>query len=169
MKANYNLYDNYNLDYLQTEAMEILSGHGIDDPTDTELWDVIYHLDSLERKAAYDELRNVFNGKFLAVGTCGRWNGTFAGGFIFETFDELMARFSNCDYIKLWMENGHFYVKGSHHDGIDEVEVKRITGKGEIYYANWDYGPVTDKRTEREVHAKMFADSHYTHLIKLED
>ena len=70
---------------------EILSGQGIDDPTDKELWDVIYHLDSLEREAAYDELRNVFNGKFLAVGTCGRWIGNFAGGFIFETFDELLA------------------------------------------------------------------------------
>ena len=77
-----------------------------------------------------------------------------------------MARFEHCDYIKIWMENGHFYVKGSHHDGTDEVEVKEITDRGNDYYDNWNYG--SDNRTEREVHHKMFTNSHYTHLIKWE-
>ena len=165
---NYVFYDNYNLYELKDEARENLAEmKDNDNPSESEIWDEIYILDDFNRDDARAELRPIFNGKFLAVGTCGRWNGTFAGGFIFETFDELMARFSHCDYIKLWMENGHFFVKGAHHDGTDEVEVKRITGKGENYYDNWNFG--TDNRTKREVHAKMFSDSHYTHLIKLED
>lgn len=164
---NYVFYDNYNLDELEDEAREHLAENEDNyDPSDSEIWDEIYLLDKFNIDAARAELRPIFNGKYLAVGTCGRWNGTFAGGFIFETFEDLMARFEHCDYIKIWLENGRFYVKGSHHDGTDEVEVKEITDRGNDYYDNWNYG--SDNRTEREVHRKMFTDSHYTHLIKWE-
>lgn len=163
---NYVFYDNYNLENLEEEARDELTERGNSDPSDSEVWDEIYLLDEWNRDDARADLRSIFNGKYLAVGTCGRWYGIYPGGFIFETFEELMSRFGCCDFIKIWLENGRLYVKGSHHDGTDEVEVKEITERGERYYDNWSYG--SNDRTEREVHWKMFKDSHYTHLIKWE-
>ena len=158
------IYDNYDLDY--DGAKEYLHEQGNEDPTESEIWAEANFQDEINWYEIKAELENVFNdGNFLAVGTCGRWNGNFAGGFIFETFQELMNHFSDCDYIKFWDENGHFYLKGTHHDGTHHVEIKEITKKGKDYYDNWDFGPITDKRTEMEIHKKMFSDSHYTKLI----
>lgn len=166
---NYVFYDNYDLDDFYEDAkQELIDNYDNEDPSESEIWDEIYRMDEFNRDDAYEELGQIFNnGKFLAVGTCGRWNGTFSGGFIFENLKELMGYFTDCAYIKIWMENNHFFVKGTHHDGVDEVEVKEITKRGEGYYDNWSHG--TDNRTERGVHRKMFTNSHYTHLIKSED
>lgn len=167
MKTNYTFYDNYNLEELEEEARENLAEmKENDDPSDSEVWDEIYLLDEWNRDDAWAELDDIFNGNYLAIGTCGRWDGTYDGGFVFKTFKELMSRFEDCVYFKIWIENNHFYVKGSHHDGTDMVEVKEITERGFQYYENWNYG--SDDRTEREVHRKMFTNSHYTHLIKWE-
>ena len=167
MKTNYVFYDNYNLEELEEEARENLAEmKENDDPSESEIWDEIYILDDFNREDAWAELDDIFNGNYLAIGTCGRWDGTYDGGFVFKTFKELMSRFEDCVYFKIWIENNHFYVKGSHHDGTDMVEVKEITERGFQYYENWNYG--SDDRTEREVHRKMFTNSHYTHLIKWE-
>lgn len=167
MKTNYVFYDNYNLDELEEEARYNLAEmKENDDPSESEIWDEIYILDDFNREDAWAELDDIFNGNYLAIGTCGRWDGTYDGGFVFKTFKELMSRFEDCVYFKIWIENNHFYVKGSHHDGTDTVEVKEITERGFQYYENWNYG--SDDRTEREVHRKMFTNSHYTHLIKWE-
>ena len=169
MKTNYVFYDNYNLDELEEEARESLLINDEDlteeDITDDMIWEEIYFIDDINREETWAELDNIFNGNYLAVGTCGRWDGTYDGGFVFKTFKELMSRFEHCVYFKIWIDNNHFYVEGSHHDGTDMVEVKEITDRGFQYYENWNYG--YDKRTEREVHRKMFSDSHYTHLIKI--
>lgn len=167
MKTNYTFYDNYNLEELEEEARENLAEmKENDNPSDSEVWDEIYLIDEWNRDDAWAELNGIFNGNYLAIGTCGRWDGTYDGGFVFKTFKELMSRFEDCVYFKIWIENNHFYVKGSHHDGTDMVEVKEITERGLQYYENWNYG--SDDRTEREVHRKMFTNSHYTHLIKWE-
>ena len=159
------IYNNYDLDDYEADAKEMLEANGIEDPCERQIWDEIYEMDAEYWEDEKGNLREIFdNGKFLAVGTCGRWNGNFAGGFIFDSFAGLMSHFSDCDYIKLRDENGHFYIQGSHHDGTHSVEIKRITQKGNDYYENWNFN-WGDKRTEREVHTKMFSDSHYTNLI----
>lgn len=162
------IYDNYNLDEMWDDAKEsILENTGDANPSDQEIWDEISWYDGNYWDEAKEEMKRVFdNGKFLAVGTCGLWNGNFAGGFIFDSFDELMEHFRDCEYFKFWDENGHFYMKGTHHDGTHIVEIKRITKKGEDYYWNWDmYCIPNDNRSKQEVHKKMFKDSHYTNLI----
>lgn len=160
------MYDNYNLETMYEDAKEnIFENTGEDNPTDDQIWDEIYQMDEWNRDDFRTEMEKILDGSvFLAIGTCGRWNGTFPGGFLFETFNELFDRFSDCQYFKIWDENGHLFLKGSHHDGTDEVEIKRVTERGENYFANWEYN-WGDKRTEREVHWKMFNDSHYTNLI----
>jgi len=161
------IYDNYNLDEMYDDCRQYLIDEGIDDdPPDDAVWQEIWATDSFYWEEEEGKLREVFdNGDFIAVGTCGRWDGTYAGGFVFDNFNSLMGRFRDCDYIRIWDENGHFYVKGSHHDGTHFVEVKEITDKGNQYYDNWNWSGGNDKRTRREVHKRMFNDSHYTHLI----
>ena len=75
-----------------------------------------------------------------------------------------MSHFKDCEYFKIWDENGHLYMNGTHHDGTHSIEIKKVTQNGEKYYDNWNFKPF-DKRTLQTVHRKMFEDSHYTHLI----
>ena len=160
------IYDNYDiLEKYEEEARYNLNERDIKDPSDDEIYNECWELNQWEWEEEEQRLEDVFNGsdKFLAVGTCGRWDGNFAGGFIFSTLNELMSHFKDCDYKKIWDENGHFYMKGSHHDGTDSVEIKRLTDKGCSYYENWEYG--SDNRTERQVHEKLFNNSHYSNLI----
>ena len=160
------IYDNYNLDEMYDDCKQYLIDEGIyDDPCDDAVWQEIWATDSFYWEEEESRLKEVFdNGDFIAVGTCGRWDGNFAGGFIFDSFNELMKRFRDCDYLRFWDENGHFFVRGSHHDGTHSIEIKEITEKGKRYYDNWNYN-FNNERTEREVHKRMFNDSHYTRLI----
>lgn len=157
------IYDNYNLkksypdDDLREELAETQERQ-INEITDNEIEEERYFLDYLNWQNIEQELAGYFsNGNhFIAVGTVGRWNGTFAGGKIFETLDELLTIAKDCDYLKFYDENGHLYLKCSHHDGTNEVEIKEITEKGWEYYENWNYGGWDDRRTEEYIHRQIF-------------
>ena len=159
------IYDHNNIydDCVWEGAKQDLIDSGNEDPTDNEVWDRVYLYDEDDWGMEKARLKEVFdNGKFLAVGICGRWNGNFAGGFIFDNLDELLERFRDCN-LTIWDENGHFFIEGSHHDGTHHVEIRQLTPKGEQYYENWEWGD--DNRTEQQCHQKLFTDSHYSKLI----
>ena len=159
------IYNNYDLEKYFEDAKEyLIDEYDNEDPTENEIWDEIYRMDELDRDDVFDELKDIFsNGKFIAIGTCGLWTGNYAGGFVFNDFDEMCSYFSGCDYFKFWDENGHLFVKASHHDGTHYVEVKQLTEKGIKYLENWEYSD--DKRTKQYVYEKLFNDSHYTRLL----
>lgn len=161
------IYDNFNTQFEEEQAREWLKENGNENPTDEEIYDEIYFQMETLWEEFEAEAEKVFKGKFIAVGICGLWNGDFEGGFIFENFNELMKRFKDCEYLKVWDENGHLYMKGTHHDGTHRIEIKKLTPNGERYLDNWNFKlfDIFDKRTMREVHKKMFNDSHYTHLV----
>ena len=104
---------------------------------------------------AEEELKRFFsNGHYILVGTIGRWDGYYDDGFLFDSFDEMLRKATkDCDYIKLYDENGHFYITCSHHDGSCHYEIKEVTDAGFQYYENWSYG--NDKRTERYIHTQI--------------
>ena len=99
--------------------------------------------------------------QMLAVGTVGRWDGTFEGGKIINTFGELLDIFEDCDCIKFEDDNGHLYVTGSHHDGSISLEVKELTQKGEAF-ADRHWADLTD----RQLHAKLWNCSNYSRLFR---
>ena len=74
------------------------------------------------------------DGYYLLTGKVGRWNGTFDGGKFITTVNELLSSISHLDYITITDENGHLKIEGSHHDGSDSYELKKLTNKG-IEYA----------------------------------
>ena len=88
-------------------------------------------------------------------GTNGRWNGTFEAGTIFTDFmDMYREAMTDCDYVHLYDENGHFYMQCSHHDGTNYYEIKKLTDKGIDYLENWE-GNWDDKRSERYIHDQI--------------
>ena len=98
---------------------------------------------------------------FIATGTCGRWDGTYDGGFVFTGYKGLMEFFEDCDQIKIWEEKGHLYVLGYHHDGRNYVEIKVLTDQGKRRYEGWQR---YRWESMRETFTKIFTGSHYSRL-----
>ena len=96
------IYDNYDLsdNYSDEDIIEMLIENGIftederDEITDHNIWEERYFLDECDWEEAKVVLNKYFNNanKLICVGSVGRWNGVFGGGFIFDTLDELMNK-----------------------------------------------------------------------------
>lgn len=152
-KRNYVLFDNYEgYDYEEYESYEVIVDLQAED------WD------NMKR-----ELDDDFgNSQLLVVGTVGLWNGNFAAGKLCKDVDEIFTGvLTDCDYRKVWYENGHLYIRGSHHDGTNEYEIKKVTDRGLDYYDNWNYEQDSRLKdySEREIHQRMWNSSKYTHLV----
>ena len=65
----------------------------------------------------------------VAFGVIGRWDGERTGISSFETFDDLMngddSPFKDCEIDHIWDENGILKMRGHHHDGSVEVEIRQ--------------------------------------------
>lgn len=145
------LYDNYDLDFegAKEEAIERYYDFcdSIDkeieddyEPNEEKIWETAHELDGL----FWEEFQNDFekfigNDVFIIQGNIGRWNGVARGGFTFSSLDELSRAWKDCDYIKVYDENGHLYIECSHHDGINFYEIRKLTEKGRKYLNNHNY------------------------------
>lgn len=120
------------------------------------------------------ELKAFFGGEYyhyLAIGSVGRWNGTFAAGTIFgcDEFESVLWKMlRDCMEYTIKDVNGILQIESAHHDGCVSFEIKGITDKGEAYYDRWSEN-WNDQRTESEIHQKMWNDSHYTHVLHFAD
>ena len=132
-----------------------------DDVPDNRVTDEVY----AQSEFTWDDFKVEFgrflgdsNNGFLLVGTCGLWNGTYDGGCYVNSFDDLHKFWKDCDYIKVYDEGGHLYVKASHHDGTNYAELKELTRKGNSYADNhyWD--------SDRDVHKVLWNSNFYTRL-----
>ena len=106
----------------------------------------------------FSELKSFFNNnKVICFGNIGRWNGYFDCGKIFDDFETAWYSMTkDCDYVKIYEKNNHFYIDCSHHDGNNHFEVKVLTDKAIEYYDNWNYGCwIGDKRSEADVHTQI--------------
>ena len=144
-------------------AKEGLFEDGIEE-SDEAIDNYIYQQNDQEFEDFRRYMEYLMNGKnqMLAKGSVGRWDGSYEGGKIINTFRELLDLLKDCDYIKFEDENGHLYVTGSHHDGSIYIEVKELTKKGEEYADNHWYD------SDRDVHTKLFNSSNYSRLFRYE-
>ena len=121
----------------------------------------------------HELLKIFFDGseQYLIRGYVGRWNGSYEAGRVFDDFDEMFCQaVRDCEYWKIWDENGHLYLKCSHHDGTNSFEIKRLTRKGAAFLEKWenDFG---DMRTMKEVHNIIWNSNflsglpHYAHNV----
>lgn len=101
------------------------------DYQDNELWeDIINCFDSLFNDDCY-----------LLTGYFGSWRGKLEGGKFIKSTDDLCDALQHLDYIRIIDRNGHLIIEGSHHDGSDRYELKKLTRKGyeladNNYFAN---------------------------------
>ena len=101
------------------------------------------------------------DGYYLLKGTCGRWDGNYEGGKFIDTVDELLSCIDHLDSITIVDKDGHLMIDGSHHDGNDHYELKKLTKKGyelanNNYFAN-----------NRTLHEKIWRCNFFSTLPRL--
>lgn len=110
-----------------------------------------------------DEQANVPNDNefYVIVAQIGRWNGTFAGGKIVRgLWDAINKCKEGEDYAKIFISGKRLTVKTANHDGSSYFEIRKLTDRGVEYMERHDY-----EMSDRELHTKLFGDSHYSHDI----
>ena len=169
------IYNNYNLweDYSDDTRAFLAEENPEEEITDNSIWEEIYFQDNLNWEDEHKRLKDFFTGHgyFMIRGYMGRWDGRRAAGYVFDDFDDMFYKaVKDCDYIKLWDENGHFYLKCSHHDGTNLFEIKRINYKAYEFIDNWAYS-WDDDRTEAEIHSIVWNSNflsslpHFAHTV----
>jgi len=151
------IFNNYDLSDMYDDAKECLIDNGIEDPSDDTIWNEIYDMSNSYWDDEMDMIKEFdknFN-KYLMVGEVGRWDGVFSGGKVFNTLqDAIYYAIKDCDYIKLYDENGVFKIHCSHHDGSCSFMIKAITDDGMNYLDRWEYN-WNDKRNEAYIHTQI--------------
>ena len=151
------IYNNYNLweDY-EEDAREMLEERGNSNLSENDIWDEINFIDEVNWENEKENLEDFFSeGTWILRGCVGRWDGNYQAGTIFTDFMEMFYKATrDCDYVHIYDENGHLYLRCSHHDGTNLYEIKKLTDKGIEYLENWEYN-WDDKRNERYVHDQI--------------
>ena len=162
------IYNNYDLDedYPDDEVDEILIENGVveskEDITEEMRWDERYFSKDIEWDDTKAQLDEFFDGKtVLFIGETGLWHGVYRAGAVGEFWDLYNKALTDCDYVKIYDENGHFYISCSHHDGSCHYEVKILTKEGEDYLERWEDN-WDDRRSEGDVHHQIF--KRYSHI-----
>jgi hypothetical protein len=133
------IYDNYYSKEREQEIRDLLfeayaETHGYQSPQDipnSDVWQEIDFQDREQWDEVKDELQRLFkNDVYLLTGTCGRWNGSAQGGSFIHSIQDFLHCIEHMEYIRIYDKNGHLYIHGSHHDGNDDYELKRLTRKG---------------------------------------
>lgn len=150
------VYNNYDLweDYSEEAKNHLEEESDGMEVTKDAIWNEIHFQDGIVWEDENSRLEDFFTGRgyFLAMGIVGRWNGNFSGGQVFDNWQDMFDVLAeDCDYWKIWDEDGHFYIKCSHHDGTNLYEIKRINEKAYNFIDNWSYN-WNDARTEEEIH-----------------
>ena len=137
------LYSNYDLTEYESDAREWLIQMHLEDypnekdwePSTDELWDEINFMASSNWEVFESEIENFLDGNtFILQGTIGTWHGQCRGGFIFDSFRNMSQAWDGCDYFEIYDENGHLYIRCSHHDGSNYYEIRMLNEKGYEYY-----------------------------------
>lgn len=151
------IFDSYADRFDETREM-LLESFDPEEVTDEFVYDAIADDLRFEMEVTRENLRNLFAGEtVIAVGHCGTWRGNLPAGNVSDDFGDMLDRMTrNCDYIKIWDDNGHLFVAGSHHDGTDRFEVKRLTARGTALYEQWR-NDWDDKRTRQQMHTLLFS------------
>lgn len=161
------IYDNYDLweGYAQDSREYLEYDYDAEEISETMIWDEIYMMDHEVWSEELENLKRHFSGgRYLLCGYVGRWNGTFAAGTVFEDFENAFYEaIRDCDYWKIWDENGHLFIKCSHHDGTNLFEIKRVTERGCNLLDKWEYD-FNDSRAEEQIHATIWNNNFYSAL-----
>ena len=106
-----------------------------------------------------DNLESYFGNNYhLLTGYFGSWHGNLEGGNFIRSFKDLLTVIQHLDDIRMIDRNGHFIIEGSHHDGSDRYEVKRLTRKGYELAGSYHFAK------NRNLHHTLMHNNFYTAL-----
>lgn len=130
--------------------------------SEDDIWDEYNFLDDQnweDEKVRLEELFDECPEGFLIKGAVGRWDGPAEAGQIVHSVSEMSKAWTDCEYVKLYDVDSHFFIQASHHDGTNRFEMKQLTKRGAEYADNhrWDMDP-------SELHTKLWESSTYTKL-----
>ena len=159
-------FDEYKQDYIENNEIE-------GDVSDQIIWDYISELEHIYWKDMLKEISHIDNyKKCVAFGTAGTWQGRRDCGKIYDTIeDAINGIIKNCDYIKVWSENGHLYIQATHHDGTHNFEIKPLTYKGWETWDSWNSsycGKSLYNKSEYEVLDMLFNCNLFSKLPRIE-
>lgn len=145
--SNYDLWERYSEDIIETIE---------DEYSEYDVWNTIYDIDADDYSDELDRMKDFFSdGTYIIFGSIGRWDGDRTGFDVFCDFDDAYNKaIKDCEYIKIYDVNGHFYIECSHHDGTNFYEIKKLTDAGVNYYENWEYN-WNDKRSNSYIKEKL--------------
>ena len=97
---------------------------------------------------------------YIILADLGLWYGHAEGGKIIKG---LWNAISECfeDYNHIYEYRRRLYVDAIHHDGTNHFQIKELTPKGLDYVENHQY------MSDRELHQRLFRDSHYSHEVSM--
>lgn len=97
---------------------------------------------------------------YVILAELGLWYGYAEGGKIIKG---LWNAISECfeDYNHIYEYRRRLCVDAIHHDGTNHFQIKELTPKGMEYVENHPY------MSDRELHQRLFKDSHYSNEVKL--
>lgn len=98
---------------------------------------------------------------YLVIGDLGLWYGTVQGGKIIRG---LWRAIRECfeDYNHIYQKGKRLHVDAIHHDGTNRFQIKELTRRGVEYWQRHEYD-----MTDRELHQRLFKDSHYSHEVSM--
>lgn len=101
------------------------------DIPDRRVMDEMDFQDEETWRTVKDGLDNMLKDRcHILTGHCGTWRGNLDGGGFIRSLKDLMTVLQHLEDIRMIDRNGHFIIEGSHHDGSDRYELKRLTHKG---------------------------------------
>lgn len=97
---------------------------------------------------------------YVILADLGLWNGRAEGGKIIKG---LWNAISKCfeDYNHIYEYRLRLCVDAVHHDGTNHFQIKELTPVGLTYIENHPY------MSDRELHQRLFNDSHYSHEVDM--
>lgn len=167
------IFDNYgDGGYTDEDIKEILMANDYeeDEITDDMIYQERYCQQEFDWEDTMKDLKKFFVDKEVEIsGSVGVWTGVHKIQAERGEFWNLFNRAAlDCDYWKLWDENGHFYLTCSHHDGTHSFEFKvvvkdkgtRLPRFAETVYGcpKREYEPLTKEGVTRKINnmAKTF-------------
>lgn len=171
MSDKYVFFDNYE-GYDFDEFKQNLIDNGIENPSDDTVYEQIRFYQQTDFEYMINEVNSILPQNLLMYGYCGTWRGKFLGGKIFENcydFCQVLNYISkDCDYFRIGInEENNLFIKCTHHDGTNYVELKGLNDKAIKFHDEWCYEWKHNNLSEKEVHEKLWNSTYYSKKINL--
>lgn len=102
-----------------------------DDIPETRVFNEISFQNDIDWRELENELESIFEEDYyLMTGYCGTWRGKISCGCFIHSLRDFLKAIEHLDDVRIIDRSGHLIVEGSHHDGSDKYELKRLTHKG---------------------------------------